>query len=108
MSERTPDEKLNELIGLFEAMDEGGAPPPLLGVLVGETHTALTELLALRAEVERLRAVEKAARAHLDNTAWRSLCHGCNVFWHGRGHAPGCTQANLHAALSATKQEPGT
>ena len=104
MNERITDARVQYLIDNSDTWWAGG-------ISCGDADdidTALTELLALRAEVSRLRAVEQAARAHLDNTAWRSLCHGCNVFWHGRGHAPGCTQTKLHAALDANKQEPGT
>ena len=65
-------------------------------------------LLALRAEVERLRAVEGAARDHLDNTRWRAPCYGCSVFWRGDKHSPDCTAIKLGAALNSTKKEPGT
>ena len=110
MSDRTPDEKLRELVGLFEAMDEGGAPPPLLGVLVGETHTALTELLALRAEVERLRAVEQA---HHKNYALCTRCYGLGITTlpdgkHGQvcPLCSGCGYIVHRTALDANKREP--
>lgn len=103
MSARLTDEKLRELVGLFEAMDEGGAPPELLVVLVGETHAALTELLALRAEVERLQAVKQAAKA-LRDVGYECGCVKCWGNFHGRGQV--CLEESLYKALDAITKEP--